>query len=124
MLLDAPATKLISRENEDGSTEVLGVAYNSKGKSYNLKAKKGVHIASGGFDHDAQMKKNFLSIPSYGVGVKSNTGDGIKMAMKLGATGPGKSQFLFAPLFMSIRAFSDQKMFHESSSNWGDTNWN
>ena len=85
MLLNAPATKLISRENEDGSSEVLGVAYSSKGKLYNLKAKKGVHIASGGFDHDAQMKKNFLSIPSYGVGVKSNTGDGIKMAMKLGA---------------------------------------
>ena len=40
MLLDTPATELISRENEDGSSEVLGVAYSSKGKLYNLKAKK------------------------------------------------------------------------------------
>ena len=39
--------------------------------------------------------------------------------MKLGATGPGKSQLSFAPLFMSIRAFSDQKTFRELSSNWG-----
>ncbi len=85
ILLDAPAIKLISRINEDGSTEVLGVSYNSKGKVFNLKTKKGVHLASGGFDHNTQMKKNFLSVPSYGVGVKSNTGDGIKMAMKLGA---------------------------------------
>ena len=59
MLVDTPATELISRENEDGSSEVLGVAYSSKGKLYNLKAKKGVLIASGGFDHDEQMKKNF-----------------------------------------------------------------
>ena len=85
ILLDTPAIKFISRENEDGSTEVLGVSYLSNGKVFNLKAKKGVHLASGGFDHNAQMKKNFLSVPSYGVGVKSNTGDGIKMAMKLGA---------------------------------------
>ena len=33
--------------------------------------------------------------------------------MKLGATGPGKSQLSFAPLFMSIQAFSDQKTFRE-----------
>ncbi len=85
ILLDAPAIKLIDRRNADGSTEVLGVSYNLKGKVFNLKTKKGVHLASGGFDHNAQMKKNFLPIPSFGVGVRSNTGDGIKMAMKLGA---------------------------------------
>ena len=59
--------------------------FSLNGKTFNLKTKKGVHLASGGFDHNAEMKKNFLSVPSYGVGVKSNTGDGIKMAMKLGA---------------------------------------
>lgn len=85
IILDAPAQKLISRENKDGSTEVLGVSYLSNGKVFNLKAKKGVHLASGGFDHNAEMKKNFLSVPSYGAGVTSNTGDGIRMAMKLGA---------------------------------------
>jgi len=85
IILKAPAQHLISRENEDGSREVLGVSYLLKGKTFNLRTKKGVHLASGGFDHNAEMKKNFLSVPSYGVGVKSNTGDGIKMAMKLGA---------------------------------------
>ena len=85
IILKAPAQQLISRENEDGSREVLGVSYLSKGKVFNLKTKKGVHLASGGFDHNEEMIKNFLSVPSYGVGVKSNTGDGIKMAMKLGA---------------------------------------
>jgi|TARA_B110000967_G_scaffold77588_1_gene80190 3-oxosteroid 1-dehydrogenase len=85
ILLEAPAQQLISRKNEDGSTEVLGVSYLSQGKVFNLKTQKGVHLASGGFDHNDEMKKNFLSVPSYGMGVKSNTGDGIKMAMKLGA---------------------------------------
>ena len=85
IILKAPAQHLISRENEDGSREVLGVSYLLNGKTFNLKTKKGVHLASGGFDHNEEMKKNFLSVPSYGVGVKSNTGDGIKMAMKLGA---------------------------------------
>lgn len=85
IILEAPAQQLISREKEDGSREVLGVSYLSNGKVFNLKAKKGVHLASGGFDHNAEMKKNFLSVPSYGAGVTSNTGDGIRMAMKLGA---------------------------------------
>ena len=44
--------------------------------------------------------------------------------MKLGATGRGKSQLSFAPLFMSIQAFSDQKTFRELSSNWGGGTWN
>mgnify|MGYP003310598435 FL=1 len=43
-------------------------------------------MSAGGFDHNLEMKKQFLRGPApYSIGVKTNTGDGILMAMQVGA---------------------------------------
>jgi 3-oxosteroid 1-dehydrogenase len=45
-----------------------------------------VILATGGFDHDAQLVKSFLRGPlDTSVAVPSNTGDGLRMAMRVGA---------------------------------------
>ena len=51
-----------------------------------IKARRGILLSSGGFDHNLEMKKHFLRGPSpYSLGVRTNTGDGILMAMQVGA---------------------------------------
>ena len=86
LITNCPATRLISRELEDGSREILGVSCLRNNKEILIKARKGVLLSCGGFDHNLEMKKQFLRGPSpYSLGVKTNTGDGILMAMQVGA---------------------------------------
>ena len=45
-----------------------------------------VVIATGGFEHNAELKRAFLRGPcTHTVAVETNTGDGLKMAMRVGA---------------------------------------
>jgi succinate dehydrogenase/fumarate reductase flavoprotein subunit len=78
-----PAVDLI----QDPSTrEVKGVVADSNGKRINIKCKRGVVLACGGFEFDFAMQAQFLpGWPVYGQGTPGNTGDGIKMAQKAGA---------------------------------------
>jgi len=86
LLLEHPAQELVWQFDADGQREVLGVIVNHKGKKIRIKARKGVHLASGGFENNPELKKHFLRGPSpYTLGVKTNTGDGLKMAMAVGA---------------------------------------
>ena len=51
--------------NEKG--EVIGVeAQGATAKLIKVKAKKAVIFCTGGFTHDVELRKNFLSIPAYG----------------------------------------------------------
>ncbi|TDZ86324.1 3-oxosteroid 1-dehydrogenase [Mycobacteroides salmoniphilum] len=53
-----------------------------------IKARKGVILASGGFEHNEQMRVKYQRAPitaDWTVGAKANTGDGILAAEKLGA---------------------------------------
>ncbi|MFH1484878.1 MAG: FAD-dependent oxidoreductase [Chloroflexota bacterium] len=84
VLYGTPAQELIT--NLKG--EVIGVrAHVGDQKALiNVKASKGVILCSGGFEFNEQMKLQFLKVyPSYFDGSPSNTGDGIKMALKVGA---------------------------------------
>lgn len=81
-LLETPAKRLIV--NDDGA--VVGVVAESGGAEINIKARRGVVIASGGFDHNPEMVTNFLRGPIYyPSAVSTNTGDGHLMGMALGA---------------------------------------
>jgi 3-oxosteroid 1-dehydrogenase len=68
---------------EDG--EVAGVVFETP------EGRKEVHapnvvIATGGFEHNAELKRAFLRGPcTHTVAVDTNTGDGLKMAMRAGA---------------------------------------
>ena len=84
--LESPARELIARRREDGSSEVLGVVAERAGRPLRVRARRGVLLAAGGFDHDPEMARHFLRGPSpYPLGTPGLTGDGIRMAMQLGA---------------------------------------
>lgn len=85
-LTSTRVTDIVSRTAEDGSIEVLGVSAASGGSTINVRARRAVVMASGGFDWNMSMMKNFLRTPArYSWGIATDEGDGQKMAMRLGA---------------------------------------
>lgn len=80
---EAPGKHLI----QDSKTKIVhGVVAEVKGKEYNIRAKNGVVLCTGGFENNQQMIQDFLQLPyGYTKGALYNTGDGIKMAMEVGA---------------------------------------
>lgn len=82
---EAPAKHLIANDTEEG-VEVLGVLAQTKNGPLRIEARRGVLMASGGFERNPEMVKHFLRGPvSYTWGAEGNVGDGIKMGMALGA---------------------------------------
>lgn len=80
---ESPGTKLIQ---DPVSRTVLGVTIDRKGESVNIRAKNGVVLACGGFENNAEMVENYLGLlAAHPLGTTYNTGDGIKMAMEVGA---------------------------------------
>jgi DNA-binding NarL/FixJ family response regulator/succinate dehydrogenase/fumarate reductase flavoprotein subunit len=80
--LNTPAKRLVV--DEDG--KVAGVTAEHDQKEFSIRARRGVVLASGGFDHNQSMASNFLRGPlHYTSAVPSNTGDGHLMGMALGA---------------------------------------
>lgn len=83
LLLDTALTDLVV---EDGA--VRGVTVESNGEQQVIRARKGVILASGGFEHNDEMRKKYQRAPigtEWTVGAKANTGDGILAGQKLGA---------------------------------------
>jgi succinate dehydrogenase/fumarate reductase flavoprotein subunit len=86
VLLEAPVQRLVTRERDDGAREVIGVEAQHAGKTLRVRARRGVQLAAGGFDWDFDMKQHFLRGPAlYPLGANGNTGDGVRMAMAVGA---------------------------------------
>lgn len=78
-----PATGLI-RDVKTG--QVRGVTAESNGEKVHVKAKKAVVLCTGGFENNQEMIRDYLGMPcGYPKGSPYNTGDGIKMAMAVGA---------------------------------------
>ncbi|MBI2854742.1 MAG: FAD-dependent oxidoreductase [Chloroflexi bacterium] len=83
VMLRTPAKELV--KNQRG--EVVGVIAESDGRTISIKARKGVVLTSGGFENNNAMKWDNLPIkaPVMFMGNPGNTGDGIRMAQKIGA---------------------------------------
>lgn len=82
---EAPARRLIAEQTDRG-TRVIGVEAEVDGRRMRIRARKGVLLASGGFERNAEMQRHFLRGPvSYTLGAEGNVGDGIHMAMAVGA---------------------------------------
>ena len=83
VLYQTPAVDLI----QDPSTrEIKGVVASSGGKNINIKCKRAVIMACGGFEFDLDMQAQYLpGWPVFGHGSPGNTGDGVKMGLKAGA---------------------------------------
>jgi succinate dehydrogenase/fumarate reductase flavoprotein subunit len=83
VLYETPAVELI-RDVKTG--EVRGVVAENKGKKIYVKAKKAVALCTGGFENNQEMIRDYLGMPcGYPKGSPYNTGDGIRMAMAIGA---------------------------------------
>lgn len=82
VLLKTPALKLITIDNR----EVIGVKAMHTGKEVKIRANRAVILSCGGFESNEEMKRNFLKgFPIFSLANQGNTGDGIKMAMEVGA---------------------------------------
>jgi 3-oxosteroid 1-dehydrogenase len=86
ILWETPAVRLIANDNG----EILGVVGQKKnGATVACKAKRAVIITTGGYEYSMPMRKAFLEGPGIEgwafYGSPENTGDGIAMAMKIGA---------------------------------------
>jgi hypothetical protein len=65
--------------------EVIGVEATNDDGVYRVKARKAVIFATGGFTHDVELRRNFLSIPAYGgCAAMTNEGDFIRISSTLG----------------------------------------
>jgi succinate dehydrogenase/fumarate reductase flavoprotein subunit len=73
----------------DTNGEVIGVNVligQDANKGKNIRATKAVILCSGGFEHNEEMKLQYLRVyPVHFSGGMANTGDGIKMAQEVGA---------------------------------------
>jgi 3-oxosteroid 1-dehydrogenase len=77
----ARATRLLVEDER-----VAGVEIERGGATEHVRASGGVVLATGGFEYDTELVRSFLRGPMTApTGVPSNTGDGLRMAMRAGA---------------------------------------
>jgi succinate dehydrogenase/fumarate reductase flavoprotein subunit len=84
ILYETPARELIQR---DTTKEILGVRAQHGDGSVHVKARKAVVLTCGGFENNQQMIRDYLpGVPyCYTSGSPYNEGDGITMALSVGA---------------------------------------
>jgi succinate dehydrogenase/fumarate reductase flavoprotein subunit len=84
ILYETPGRELIQH---DIAREILGVRAQRGNQSVNVKARKAVVLTCGGFENNQQMIRDYLpGVPyCYTSGSPYNEGDGIAMAMSVGA---------------------------------------
>jgi 3-oxosteroid 1-dehydrogenase len=71
----------------DGDDRVIGVEVKRNGGTLRIRARRGVVLASGGFDHDLAMRRRYQPgiDHDWSLGSPTNEGDGIKAGEGLGA---------------------------------------
>ncbi|WP_234812955.1 FAD-binding protein [Mycolicibacterium confluentis] len=84
--LNAPMTELITDGDAPGA-RVVGAVVQRDGKPMRIGARGGVIIASGGFDHDMDWRREHLPLleKDWSFGNPAATGDGIRAGQKVGA---------------------------------------
>jgi 3-oxosteroid 1-dehydrogenase len=81
VIWETQATHLLTRGGK-----VYGVKARIRGKEVAIKASRAVVLTCGGFEFNHEMKENYLRVnPVHFYGSPGNTGDGINMAMEVGA---------------------------------------
>lgn len=73
----------------DDSGKVIGIKARQNGKSLNIKAKRGVILAAGGYEYNQDLREKYLPKPTStewsGSGIRTNTGDALLACQKAGA---------------------------------------
>jgi 3-oxosteroid 1-dehydrogenase len=81
--LNTSMTKVV-----DEGGKVLGIEAVRGGQTVRIQARKGVVLAAGGFEHNQEMREQYLPKPTdhrWSAGTKDNTGDAIREGIRLGA---------------------------------------
>ncbi|WP_026842274.1 FAD-dependent oxidoreductase [Citrifermentans bremense] len=82
VLRQTPAQRLVTGRNGD----VVGVIAKVNWQDLAIQAKRGVILASGGYEFDqATLKSSVKGSPLHSLGHPGNRGDGVRMAQKVGA---------------------------------------
>ena len=84
VMYETPAKELIMQDGR-----IVGVVAEQDGKQVRICAKRSVVLCCGGYEYNLPMRRAFLEGPGVKgwcfYGTQSNTGDGIEMAVKIGA---------------------------------------
>jgi len=82
VMLSTPVKRLVTGDGR----EILGVVAERDGKTINIKARRAVILACGGFEANPEMQRQFWQEkPVLNAAYMGNTGDGIQMAQDVGA---------------------------------------
>lgn len=98
--------------------QVTGAVVIQDGREVTVRATRGVVLATGGFDHDVEMRRqNQLKAHEAGwsLGNEANTGDGIKVAEKVGAATDLMDQAWWFPEVAPLAGQAPQIMLAERS---------
>ncbi|VEG54905.1 3-ketosteroid-delta-1-dehydrogenase [Mycolicibacterium aurum] len=110
---DSPVTELLT----DGG-RVIGAAVDRDGIRVSVTARRGVVLATGGFDHLMSWRHKFQSEhlgEHLSLGSEGNTGDGIKLAQDLGADTGLMDQAWWFPAFAPLPGGDPTVMLAERS---------
>jgi succinate dehydrogenase/fumarate reductase flavoprotein subunit len=88
--VNCPAVRLLTENSSDGQTKVRGAVVLHQGSDISIRAKRGVMLATGGFPHDADRKRQLLphdptGAQHFSAASRGNTGDGMRMGESVGA---------------------------------------
>jgi len=79
-------TKIIDLIQDGDTLEVFGAMVESNGDRLAIKARKAVVMATGSFDNNAEMQRDYWGADKiYHLGNPANTGEGVKILQKAGA---------------------------------------
>jgi succinate dehydrogenase/fumarate reductase flavoprotein subunit len=83
VLYESPITDLVQ---DPDTLEVFGAVVQRGGKSTNIRARRGVVMAVGGYEANLDMQRNYCGYEEiYPLGTPANTGDGVRILQKAGA---------------------------------------
>ena len=88
--VNCPAVRLLTENTSDRQTKVIGAVVLHQGSEISIRAKRGVMLATGGFPHDADRKRQLLphdptGAQHFSAASRGNTGDGMRMGESVGA---------------------------------------
>jgi 3-oxosteroid 1-dehydrogenase len=82
--LRSPMTELVP----DGTGAIGGIVVSREGTTVRVRARHGVLLATGGFDHNPELRAKYLpegAHPDFSAGARENVGDGIVAGESVGA---------------------------------------
>lgn len=111
--LETPGKELVM--NDDGA--VIGVRAEQNGQDYYIGARKGVIIATGGFEWNKELVRSFLKGQiTHPQSPATNEGDGLIMAMEAGASLANMGEAWWSPAFVDPTVEYEDRVYNQIDS--------